>query len=424
MTGRRIATLLLVPVFFGVERMAYYGMRSVLVLDMLHRLEMTQSESMAVLARLNALVLWIPLLGGALALALGPRVVLVLGAALATLGYALLASISTPSVATLLVGVGVGLMKPCAWAVLADAIATEDAPGGADVAPLSPRRFPLMAAMFLAGYAAINLGAALSPLVMGTAGEHFGTSIAFWLSTGVMLVALALSVVLAVLKGTAQPRALAPEQSVYRAPAAPLAGAASPARAHARASLLGLLALLGAVTPYSVALPIVYTSQDFLGLAAQLVAVNTAFVLVASIAAFLVFLTLALLRRSFPLTWALGGALALFGVGLVPLWLADSAAVWGVGIVLTAVAEPVITAVGLAYAALATGARTRTLLIAGWMAWTNLFERVEPSEALWRFELRGLAAVIVGVGVVLLVFGRRLHASAFEPPVVKQPVVG
>jgi dipeptide/tripeptide permease len=412
MSGTRLLTLLLVPVLVGCERFAYYGVRSLLVLDLTRRFGLSMGEAGALLTLLGVLVLVVPLLGGVLALALGPRIVAIAGAVVAAVGYALLGTDASRALALVIVGLGVGIFKPCIWAMLADAITDEEAPAGAGEAPRSPRRFALMGAAALASYATINVGAMLAPVAASFVAEAKGFGTTFFGLAGTMLVTIVLAAAIAVLPRMGRSRGSASQASAYRAPAS--LAIAVPPPTPLGAPMVGLLALLGASIPFELGSPVAYSVGYLLHLPPQVEAVSSFFLVVASAASFVLLLVVALSRRSFPLTWAFGGALLVFGVGLVPLLLAGSAAPFVLGAALTAAAEPLVTAVGLAYAALATGRRSRTLVVGAWLLLTSLLQRLPPSEGAWRVELAIFAVLAIASGAVLLVVGRRLHRFAFE----------
>jgi dipeptide/tripeptide permease len=419
MSWPRILTLMLVPVLVGIERFAYYAVRSVLILYLTRDLGLTTAEAFDLYARFTWMALLTPLLGGALALAIGPRVTAAIGAVLAALGFFLLAA-GANGAFVWVSGLGVGLFKACPWAILADAVAREESPSGdpAD-APLSPRRFPLMVAMTAFVYLAINVGAFLSSSAGALAATRSGFTSVFVAAGVVMVGAVAIAVVIALLPLAMRAERPKDAHAPYRAPAMP--GAPSASVASVGPPLLGLLVLFGAIVPYHLALPVTGQAAYFLQIRSALATVNPLVVIVASALGFAFFLAAALSRWSFPLTWPFGGALVVFGLGLIPIVAASNALTFALGTAVTGVAEAIIEAVALAYVALATGRRIATLTVAVWLALASVLSFVPVSEVAWRFELAAFAALALLAGALVLIFGRRLHRFAFDPPLPNSP---
>lgn len=144
-----------------LERLGYYAARADLVLFMMGGpqeggLGMSQSSALEAYGLWTGLLYAMPLLGGVVAIFTGPRVPLVLGAVLTSLGFWALGNVPAGAAESLmlplaLVTLGQGLFKPSLYVLAADEL-PHPREGGRN-------------ALFVALYVAINLGATLSAVV-------------------------------------------------------------------------------------------------------------------------------------------------------------------------------------------------------------------------------------------------------------------
>src|SRR5262249_28119672 len=149
MRAKKTATLALVVVMLGIERLAYYATRATLFLWMMREQHLPAQDAAVTAAWLSTLTLVFPVPGGFPAIGVGPRIVALVGAILATAGEFVLPAGASVGWFVALAGVGIGLLKPCAWAIAADELARQPAAPGVDPAtvPPNPRRFALVAGM-------------------------------------------------------------------------------------------------------------------------------------------------------------------------------------------------------------------------------------------------------------------------------------
>lgn len=158
---RRVPTAAILVALLGLERFAYYGMRSILL-------------------RLT------PLLGGLVCLALPPRFSVLLGALGATLAYALLA-IAPPAFVVGPLGVfslALGLFRPAVIVAAGEAFGID-----------ATRRTTTVALL----YASINAGAVVVPFAAGAARNAPGGAAAFGGSAAVMVAVAVLAAAAAAL---------------------------------------------------------------------------------------------------------------------------------------------------------------------------------------------------------------------------------
>jgi dipeptide/tripeptide permease len=413
MSSRSVFVLVLLPLMLGAERFANNAMRSPLFVYLMHE----EGERAATMSRMMAMMalggLVGPLLAGVLALLVGPRVVALAGAALAAGGYFLLAAQGPFQVALVIVTIGVGLFKPCPWAILGDEVSREDTPSGVDTPPKSPRRFTLAAALAMLLYAATNIGAFVAPLVGGVLVSRSGSGAAFGLCGAAALACLVGTVVVAAIR----PRSRAPSaqpnaQPVYRAPAN-MPAAAPPPSASGR-GLLGLVVLFVATVPVDLASTLERSST--LPRSSWVMSLSGVVLVLASLVGFAIYLSSALARRPLPMLPLMGGALVVVIVGTVAMRI-ESVATFAVGLTLLAMAEPFIGSVGIAYATLSTGPRARTLVVGAWIAAGAVVSWVATAApgVIGLDFYPGVVLVLalplaIAAACALLVGGRRIHA--------------
>jgi dipeptide/tripeptide permease len=143
-------------------------------------------------------------------------------------------------------------------------------------------------------------------------------------------------------------------------------------------------------------------------------------VVIASVFAFALLLVATLQRWSTPPLVLYGAGVLVFAIGLVPLALGGySLALLLLGTGLTAVGEAIVAPVGLAYAALASSGRPRTLVLAGWMLLANVGAQIGNlmnAERGLRPLLLVLAVLLLVAGAVTLALARTVHRTLFDAP--------
>ncbi len=147
------------------ERFAFYGMRALLVLYLVNKLDYERSDALEIYGTYLGLVYLTPVLGGYLAdKYLGARKAIFIGGVTMALGQLALASESLLFVGLGLMICGNGFFKPNISTIVSSLYAEKD-----------PRRD----GAFTIFYMGINLGAFMSPLVCGTIGENVGWGLGF-----------------------------------------------------------------------------------------------------------------------------------------------------------------------------------------------------------------------------------------------------
>ncbi len=370
----------------GLERAAWYGSRSVWVLYLWTPIDegglgLDQAEAMAVLERGVWLGLPFTLLAGLVAIAVGPHAIVVVGALLAAAGQAMLfAGAGSAPVAMSLVIVGAAVLKPGVWAALGNALAT------------TPPH--LRAAAFVLPWMAIQI-AALAASVLGPAVSFPG---AFGVAAGTTA-AVALGASLLGGLSLAHPEP-------------------TPANPAAAAAIGVVLAVL--VTPYVLASSVSGTLrmdalvQLGLGPAAYsgALAVDPVASFVVGAVAAAILAGAHALEVRWPALIVSGLAMvaaALGGLALHPALLgAAGFAALGVGTFAFAATEVVVMAVATSWIAGGQHPRLSTLLVAGFLASTQiaavapaLFAGVDPAFQLLLLAPCGLAGLVLAGGAVL-----------------------
>jgi dipeptide/tripeptide permease len=421
MTGRKIATLALVVVAIGLERFAYYASRAVFFMYLTRDGKMTTAAMGVVSGIASAVVAFAPLVGGALAIAVGPRVVALAGAVLATAGYFMLAAGASPYAYIAVGAFGVGLFKPCLWAIVADEASRDEVAAGVDPesAPPSARRFVVAAAVFALMYGATNGGAMIGPPLTAAMADKVGVASAFNVAGVVSFVVLILAIALVALAPRRPPRVVPPPQPIYRAPHAPADPVAPSSTAHA---LGGVALLLVAMIPFDVASALGPDPSEFSQARVMwLYSINPIVVILATVVLFAILLAFALGRTRPVLTRWIGGALIAtsFGCALLAVGgFSGGLAIVVAGTAIDAAAEPIVAASAMTYAALAAPSRFRTLVVGAWLAIpfpftmaASVFCRT-PTARL--SALVAVALLLLLAGILALALGRRLHASLFD----------
>ncbi|MDB4995459.1 MAG: hypothetical protein JWM74_2891, partial [Myxococcaceae bacterium] len=374
-----LLTLAMLVLALGLERFAYYGTRSGLMIYLVSNEGMESGSARQLYTAVTVLALFTPLLGGLLALGVGPRITAVAGAGLALVGYGLLV-VGAPSVLCLVaIAVGAGIFRACPWAIAAEELSHEASPSGADQndAPRSARRFAAVAATACLLYASVNVAAASSSFVTGWLRNASGSRAVFAFVSFVMLLSLAITSLVAFLGRSTAGKSMTAPADPYRARGAAPLRAARPTTGLAFA---GLAMLLVVELPYSVASSLSFypaeMAQGGAGLSRAtmdiLTLVNPLVVIVATVLAFALLLVATLQRWSTPPLLLYGAGVLVFAIGLVPLALAESSiALVLLGTAITAVGEALVAPIAISYAALAAKGRPATLVIAAWILLSN-----------------------------------------------------
>lgn len=174
--------LLLLPGAILFERLAYYAMRTVLVLRLMRYLGQSAHGVGQILSAMGVASVFTLLIGGALCIVLRPGIVLVLGSIIGVVGYSLLSVSSSAAlvwVGVLMLSLGEGLLKPAAFAMVAIELAY-------------PREH-LRSALFVLLYGATNLGAVAGSLGSDAISAHAGESASFGFATGLAVVGVVLA---------------------------------------------------------------------------------------------------------------------------------------------------------------------------------------------------------------------------------------
>lgn len=187
------------PVMFGLERLAFYGMRSIVWIwatQAMGRSHVEWSTTFSIFTWATALT---PLLGGALAIAIGPRWVMPIGAAIAGAGLTFLPLTNQAHLAVPLViyALGVGLVRPCIFAALAEALPD----------PRESARLSLAVVIYFAVNSAASLGSLLAPW----AGNQIGFEPILYVLAGLYLLIVPLALAYALFHRLA-PKSEMPEQ--------------------------------------------------------------------------------------------------------------------------------------------------------------------------------------------------------------------
>jgi POT family proton-dependent oligopeptide transporter len=238
------------------ERFSYYGMRAILVFylyDLTTKggLGLSQTDAMVIMSLFGSLVYLSSIVGGWLAdRVLGPYRSILVGGATIAAGHVVLGiplGVAGTAVAMVLIILGTGLLKPNVSVMVGELYARSD-----------PRR----QAGFSLLYLSINIGAFLSPLIVGSISDSLGYHIAFVIPAVVM--GLGLFVYIALSKHTLA--------DVGRAPTDPLT--AESIRRIRRNFLIGLpiatLVIAGLIAAHLLGLAVI---SDAIPLVCALLAV-------------------------------------------------------------------------------------------------------------------------------------------------------
>jgi POT family proton-dependent oligopeptide transporter len=405
MSTRRLLLFFALPLVLLLERFAYFGARSMLGLYMRdlppEGLGLQTTDMGSAFATLSLMLIAAPLLGGAIAIALGPGITLGVGAFLASSGYALLGAggAGDLDVALGLIALGVGLFRPSALALAAS--------------ELGEGRENVRNALFLLIYVAINVGAFLAPMSLGFLRTRAGFSVIFGGAAGAALLASILGggLLLAL-------RFLGP---------APKDRPATDNRA-----VIGVLLLFVAVVPSIIAQAAesetLYSVAGGAKSAMTMTAifgVNPIITIGASLAGCVTMLILSVTTRfTVPTLLVIGAGLVAcaIGAGGLALLAAASAPLPLLMLVtaITAVGEAVTGPLALSRASVAAPPRFSALMIGGWMAATSgvgMVAHALSGLGVSGITLVGAALASAAAGASLILFSRPMAVSFFrEPP--------
>lgn len=406
--GRWTAFLLL-PLLLLLERFAYYGMRSTLFRDMLASGDVGTEAARSHVLHVTWLMMATPLLGGLIAIALKPRWTLVAGAAIATIGYGVLAAAGASSfVAFIPLAIGLGLFRPAVFA--AAAVSARD-PGES-----------ARGALFVAMYAATNVAGFAAPLISDSM-PHGGEIRPFEILTmaGVALLALATLLAAAV--------ALAPRFDEEREPPdAPFTGRAE----------IGAVIVIALLLPATLAMPLADELQyvPFSGSqwAQWIYYLNPIAVLSIAVIAGGALAAAAYVGKRIPALYLVAAGMVVIALGCAPLIAlagsADAAKAGAVAsVVFIAFGEALVNPLALSRIAGGTHPRVTTLAVAVWLMIAvgigqllSLMTRLADSDTTvltgTLLASTAFATLLAAVGVILLqrFGGAKLWATPAVPP--------
>lgn len=398
---RLVVLMVVLPAIIGVERFANYAVRTLLI-TLMHEpassggLGLTTEQAVSTYGWFGMLGGVTPLLGGLVAVAIGPRIPMVLGALCGAIAYVVLAMASPSTLALSLVlwAVGYGLLVPCLYAVVAREFA-----GAGEGYRLAP---------FLLMYAAVNVGAVIAtPAVSGLQSLRVEP-------TAVCGAAAALMVVVTV--GLAGVALLGTRQTE------PTSGG------RVELGLVIVLALLmPGIAVSALGFGVIIEMAAGSASAALLFAINPVVVIVTATAVAIGAILYGALRKSPPTLAMLGVGTLILTFGTVPLLLGGSApsmAIQVSAVVIMAIGEPLVLALGAARMAIGTHRRFAALVLAVWFAATRGIYSLSDviSGQGWSSPALALAAVAcVVAGVVLLALGSFLQRTFFAAHASRGP---
>lgn len=381
MNDRRLLTFIALPLLLGLDRLAYYSTRSVLALYMMSGLAIEPSAARADYAQFTGLMMLTPIIGGLLAIGIGPRITLLGGALCAAFGYMTIPLVPAAAlpIPLVLLAIGLGMVRPSVFAIVGSEL------GGRH----EPWRNALSALLYLA----VNLGAALAPLGAGRIAAKLGFASVFYLSGGLTLLVAVLAA------GTAAVQRFGPPPD--EAP-------------RARGAELGILALLIVAGSYLSGLGVVSDVQfgalDAPGASGPpglLVSLNPIVVSVATVVLAIVLVVLAVNKVRAPTLPIIGAGMIVFALGVAPLLFSGGGSRGGVvaSIMLTALGEALVGPLLLSRVSADTHPRFATLVVALWMVASSVLSWI-PGLATMRtgpmlFLIQCLVGCALGGGALI-----------------------
>lgn len=312
---RAILACVILPVIYGLERTAYYGMRSVLYVHAVQERGMEAERVRELMHTFAFSTYAFAVVGGLVAIGIGPRYTLAIGAAIACAGFSLLVADVDLLIALVPIAIGIGMLKPCLWAAAADALPD----------PQESARNALAVGLYFAINAASFLATLAAPQFGRQTGSYDGVFVA---CAAMMSFVFALALALAVahtLSGRGQIRTETPFRWE---------------------PLLGVAALFAVSLPYFLSIDmgasLALTGSDRTAVG-QLLALNPVFVSVTCAPLLLAMIALALTGTRAPTLVLVGGGMVVAALGVVPLiLLPPEGAVLLAGVAVMAMGEAVV----------------------------------------------------------------------------------
>lgn len=400
MRVRQLLALLSVPVVLFLERLTYYGCRSVLLLFLTQPetsggLGMSTSAASGLYASFTLVLALVPILGGVVGFAVGPRVALPVGLALDALGFGLLAVAKPGPDLMLALGVlalGQALFRPNLFAVLGQELPDPDG--------------NLRGAGMMLAYGAINLGALVAAMVFGALAQRSGFGITFAALT------LVASFTLLLVGGLSVPGIRRPPAPAASAPM----GVPGILAVTALCTLPYLTVMLGSETLFTVQTMAAGPHVEY-----AVLLINAWTVILGAGLLFGVLVVLHTLRRTLPALWLLGGGAVLAALSVSPLVLGGTGPgepSLVVAVIIGGVAELLVTGATLSRASAGPPSRTVALLLGVLLSWMGLLNQGVDALSKSGEEKLFLAPLALGslvVGGALLFMGRRLEQRLFAP---------
>ncbi|MCY1044958.1 hypothetical protein OV208_26815 [Corallococcus sp. bb12-1] len=401
MNSRRNLLLLAIPVIILLERIGYFATRPMVVSLALQDVE-TGGMGMSgdrVSMLVSAMVLFrlgTPFVGGALAAMLGPRIPLISGLMMCSVGQIIIAQTSSAGMATLafiFIGLGQGLSLPALYTLLA-----EELRGPQEV---------LCSAAFILGYGAMNVGALLLPTMVEFS-RASGFRLGFAVMAGLSLTATVLAVALTLLLRRLPASEAAPSQGTPLA--RPFFGSLT---------LMFLLALpyLGTLLSQILlfkALPGEPGSEEH-----RAAYTLNPTIVIASVALTASGLIWAFRRRHHvTVLRVLGVGLLIGALSALPLLWNAQGSLMALAYGVSAVAEPLVVPLAGARFSTALSPRMAALMLGIWFTLTSFLADVSTYLAgySWTRPLVALCAIVaIALGLAFTVLGRRLDGLLFSP---------
>lgn len=400
MRVRQLLALLSVPMVLFLERLTYYGCRSVLLLFLTQPetsggLGMSTSAASGLYASFTLALALVPVLGGVVGFTLGPRAALPVGLALDALGFGLLAVAKPGPDLMLALGVlvlGQALFRPNLFAVLGQELPDPDG--------------NLRGAGMMLSYGAINLGALVASMVFGALARGRGFGITF------ATITLVAGFTLLLVGGLSVPGIRRPPAPATSAPM----GVPGILAVTALLTLPYLTVMLGTEALYNVQTLATGPHVEY-----AVVLFNAWTVILAAGLLFGVLVVLHIAKRPLPALWLLGGGAVLAALSVSPLVLGGT----GPGepslvaaVIVGGLAELLVTAATLSRASAGPSSRVVALLLGVLLSWMGVLNQGVDALSKSGSATLFLAPLALGslvVGGALLFSGRRLEQRLFAP---------
>jgi dipeptide/tripeptide permease len=385
MNDRRLLTFIALPLLIGLDRLAYYSARAVLAVYMSTGLGIESSAAMAEYRQITALMVLTPIIGGLLAVGVGPRITLMAGALFAAIGYVTIPLVPAAALLIPLVtlAIGQGLIRPSVFAIVGSEL------GGRH----EPWRNALCALLYLA----VNVGSALAPLIGSSFAAKAGFASVFYLSGGLTVLVAVLAAGIAAVQRFGPPPDEEPRD---------------------RGVELGVLVLLVLSASYLSGLGTVSDVQFGALERAAAASSNPSFMYTlnpiivsgATLVLAVVLVVLAVTKIWVPTLPIIGAGMIVFAIGVVPLLFSGADAPGGVvaSIALTALGESLVGPLLLSRVSADTQPRFATLVVALWMVasgalgWLPSFLSMRTGPAVYLMIQCLLGCTLGGVALIAL----------------------